>query len=370
MNEIQVVIIFFAFLFAGSLFYSAKRKNESLFSFIINLELEYIIVGVVLYFMTGSMPIPMTTLNGIMHLLLAFMGLALGTHFSISLLRNVPLRFFGISLTIYIALIPFLYLILQRMGCASPLIMSIALNTLMPYSLNLSMKLFRVSKDKVFVSNLTASLFPLVTLVAYSLAAGFVDYRPVDFTKSLAWGIILGFIFLHYGKSKSKKNVHKLSILFVVLISGIAMYYQISPLVLGFLVGFLQSDTKYGNIFQGMSISFERILYIFFYVALGVMLGYGYDFKAETFLTAGAVFLCFVIVRFVVARSLINWIMPTKGEVVCLISTGILPAVLLLDFGTRHGYLNISKLFMPFFLVHVATEITTYFMMKHERKTD
>ena len=264
MNEIQIVIIFFAFLFAGSLFYSAKRKNESLFSFMLNLELEYIIVGIALYLMTGSMPIPITTLNGIMYLLLAFMGLALGTHFSLRLLKEVPLRFYGISLTIYIALIPLLYIILRQLGCESPLMMSIALNTLMPYSLNLSMKLFRVPKDRIFVSNLTASIFPLITLIAYSIAAGVVDYRPVDFTKSIAWGLLLGVIFLHYGKSKSKKNVHKLSILFVVLISGIAMYYRISPLVLGFLIGFIKSDTKYGNLFQTMSISFERILYIFF----------------------------------------------------------------------------------------------------------
>ncbi len=245
-------------------FYSAKRKNESLFSFIVNLELEYILVGIVLFIIAGPSSIPAATMNGILHLLLAFMGLALGTHFSFRLLKEVPVRFYGISLTIYIALIPFLYFILKWMNCGSPMMMAIALNTLMPYSLNLSMKLFKVSKDKVFVSNLMASLFPLITLVAYSIAAGVVDYRPVDFTKSILWGLILGAVFLHYGKAKSKKSIHNLSILFVVLISGIAMYYYISPLVLGFLIGFTKSDTKYGNMFQSMSISFERILYIFF----------------------------------------------------------------------------------------------------------
>ncbi len=353
-------------------FYSAKRKNESLFSFIVNLELEYILVGIVLFIIAGPSSIPAATMNGILHLLLAFMGgLALGTHFSFRLLKEVPVRFYGISLTIYIALIPFLYFILKWMNCGSPMMMAIALNTLMPYSLNLSMKLFKVSKDKVFVSNLMASLFPLITLVAYSIAAGVVDYRPVDFTKSILWGgLILGAVFLHYGKAKSKKSIHNLSILFVVLISGIAMYYYISPpLVLGFLIGFTKSDTKYGNMFQSMSISFERILYIFFYVALGgVMLGYGYDFEPVSFIAAGAIYASFVLVRFVLAKPLINWVMPTKNEAVCLISTGILPAVLLLDYGTRHGYLGISKLFMPLFLLHVATEITTYFMMKNERK--
>jgi len=370
MSEIQIVIAFFAFLFAGSLFYSAKRKNESLFSFIINLELEYIIVGLVLFMMTNSMPIPMASINGIMYLLLAFMGLALGTHFSLKLLRDVPFRFYLVSVTIYLALMPPLYLILKYMGCGSPLMMTIALNTLMPYSLNLSMKLFRVPREKIFVSNLTASLFPLLTLVAYTIAAGVVDYRPVEFIKSAAWALILAIVFLHYGKAKTKKNVHNLSILFVVIISGIAMYYKISPLVLGFLTGFVKSDTKYGNIFQDISISFERILYIFFYVALGVMLGYGYDFSLRTFVIAGFAYASICLVRYYMAKYLINRIMPTKGEIVCLVSTGVLPAVLLLDYGTRHGYMNISKLFMPFIIVHVATEITTYFMMKNERKTD
>jgi len=370
MDEIQIVIVFFAFLFAGSLFYSAKKKSESLFSFALNLELEYIIVGLALYYMAGSMTIPVSLLNGIMHLLLVFIGLALGTHFSIKLLMNVPKHFYLFSLIVYFTLIPLVYIVLVHMGCSRPAIMSIVLNTLMPYSLNLSMKLFRVPKERLFISSLAASLFPLFTLIAYSVAAGAVDYRPVDFVMSLGGSLLLTFFFLHYGKSKSKKNLHKISILFVVMISGISMYFEISPIVLGFLTGFITSDTKYGNIFQNISISFERMLYIFFYVALGVMLGFGYSFSGTTFSTALAIFFCFVIVRYIIAKVLADWIFPTKGEVICLISTGILPAVLLMDFGTRFGYLNISKLFMPFFLLHIATEITTYFMMKYERKNN
>jgi len=370
MNEIQTVIIFFAFLFAGSLLYTAKKKRESLFSFLINLELEYIIVGVVLFYLTDSLPMPLSTLNGIMYLLLSFMGLALGTHFSIKLLLSVPIRFYALTAIIYLTMIPLLYYVLVRTGCRFPLMMSIALNTLMPYSINLSMKLFRVPKDKVFMSNLTASIFPLITLLAYTFAAGVEDYRPVDFVKSLSGALVLSALFLHYGKIRSKKSVHNLSILFVVLVSGIALFYNTSPLVLGFLVGFITSDTKYGNVFQSMSMTFERILYIFFYVALGVMLAYGYEFSKDTFITAGVIYLCFILVRFFLAKFLAYKIMPTKGEAIILVSTGVLPAVLLLDFGSRHGYDSIAGLFVPFFLVHMATEITTYFMMKNERKTN
>lgn len=155
----------------------------------------------------------------------------------------------------------------------------------------------------------------------------------------------------------------------MVIVAGIAIYYSISPLVLGFLTGLLKADTKYGNIFQNLSISFERILYIFFYVALGIMLGFGYDFSIKTFSAAGALYISFMLVRYMLARSIAHRILPTKGECVCLVSTGILPAVLFLDYGTRHGYLSIQELFMPLFLLHVATEITTYFMIKNERKT-
>ncbi|PLX71303.1 MAG: hypothetical protein C0602_01470 [Denitrovibrio sp.] len=368
MNELQIVIGFFAFLFAGSLFYSAKRKSESLFSFIINLELEYIVVGIVLFVMAESMLVPMTAFKGIMHLLLAFMGLALGTHFSIKLLLDVPYRFYIFSITIYLALLPFLYIILRSMGSDHPLMMAITFNTLMPYSLNLSMKLFRVSKDKVFVSSLTASLFPLITLIAYTIAAGVDDYRPVDFSKSVLAAFFIAFVFLHYGKVKSKKSVNNLSVLFVVIVSGLAVYYSISPLVIGFLTGLLKADTKYGNIFQDISIRFERILYIFFYVALGVMLGFGYSFSIKTFSIAGALYISFFLVRMLLAKALAYHLFPTKGECICLLSTGILPAVLLLDYGTRHGYMNIKEFFMPLLLLHVAAEITTYFMVKNERK--
>lgn len=169
MSELQIVIGFFAFLFAASLFYSAKSKNDSLFSFLLNLELEYILVGIVLFVMMHSMPVPMPAFKGIMHLLLAFMGLALGTHFSIKLLLDVPVRFYIFSITVYLALLPFIYVTVRSMGSDHPMMMSIAINTLMPYSLNLSMKLFRIPKDRVFISSLTASLFPLITLVAYTV---------------------------------------------------------------------------------------------------------------------------------------------------------------------------------------------------------
>lgn len=370
MNSVQTVIIFFAFLFAGSLFYSKKRKSDTLFSFMVNLELEYIIVGAALFLMMDRMPIPMATLDGGMYLLLAFMGLALGSHFSIKLLMDVPFRFYLLTLSLYIALMPLLYFTLLSAGCHSPLMMAISLNTLMPYSINLSMKLFRIPKDSVFTSNLTASLFPLVTLIAYTVAAGLVDYRPADFSKAAMGALALTFVFLHYGKARTKKNLHTLSILFVVMISGIALYYKISPLVLGFLTGLVKADTKYGNMFQDISITFERILYIFFYVALGLMLGYGFDLSLRTLATAAAGFASIYAVRKLLAGYLVHRLMPTKGEIVCLVSTGILPAVLLLDYATRFGYSVVAPLFMPFFLIHLAAELTTYFMMKNERKNN
>jgi len=367
MNEIQIVIIFFTFLFAGSLLYSAKKKRESLFSYIVNLEFEYIIVGLVLFFLMGESQGNEYAMKAAMFLLLTFMGLALGTHFSIKLLRDVPAGFYGVSIGIYLVTMPFFYFILRWMNCENALIMSIALNTLMPYSLNLAIKLFKTPKEKIFVSNLITSLFPLITLLAYTAGAGILDYRPVDFIKAMGGAVILALIFLHYGKAKTRKNINKLSILFVVMLSGISMYSNISPLVVGFLTGLFTADTKYGNIFQNISISFERILYIFFYVALGVMLGFGYDFSLQIFLTAVMLYAALYLSRVFVANFLVSRLLPMKGEVICLVSTGILPAVILMDFGTRHGYENISKLFMPFIILHGMAEITTYFKMKNER---
>jgi hypothetical protein len=367
MNEIQIVFIFFAFLFAGSLLYSAKKKRESLFSYIVNLEFEYVFAGVAIFFLMKDTSGNEYAMNAAMHLLLTFMGLALGTHFSFKLLKDVPFRFYLVTAGIYLSTMPFFYYILQSLGCKSPFIMSIALNTLMPYSLNLSVKLFKIPKDRVFVSNLITSLFPLLTLIAYTIGAGALDYRPIDFFKAMAGAILLAVIFTHYGKAKTKKNINKLSILFVVMLSGIAMYSGISPLVVGFLTGLIKSDTKYGNIFQNISISFERILYIFFYVALGVMLGFGYNFSIQVFITAGALYIAMFLTREIFAKFIINSVLPTKGEVVSLMSTGILPAVILMDFGTRHGYMNIAKLFMPFVILHAMAEITTYFKMKNER---
>jgi hypothetical protein len=368
MGDIQILIIFATFLFAASLFYSAKKKSESLFSFMLNLEFEYIIVGAMLYLLTDAMPLPVSTLNGALHLLLAFMGLALGSHFSFKLLKEVPSGFYIVSVAVYVLILPLFYFIMKSFGSREPMMMAIALNTLMPYSLNLSMKLFRIPKDKVFVSNLISSLFPLLTLTAYTAAAGITDFRPADFVKSAVIALILVTVFVYYGRIKSKKSVHSLTILFVVLISGVAMYYSVSPLVLGFLAGLSKSDSRYGNIFQGISISFERILYIFFYLALGVMLAYGFRIDIKGLVTAAGLYASLYAVRYLAARVLIVRLLPNKGDMVCLMSTGILPAVILLDHGIRHGFIEISELFVPFFLVHAAAEITTYFMMRNERK--
>jgi len=369
MNNLMIAISFFAVIFAGSLFYRVKTKNSTMFSFLLNMEFEYIFMGMFVYYLALSTDMPgFVLVKPIIYLILTFMGMIIGSHFSYSLLINVPVRIMSVTIIIYLACLPAFYFAFKSCGCRYPFVYAVILNTLMPYSVNLGAKLFKLPRDRIFVSSLIASLFPFVSLVAYAMAAGFFDYRPKDFGFTLGISIFFSLLFAKYGNVKSKKVVQKVSIMFVLVIAGIAQYHNISPLVIGFMVGFFLADTGYGNIFHEMSINFERFLYIFFYVAFGVLLGiYVKVFDLNLLTTSGFIIFAVVFIRLVFAKWLINIMLPAKNEFVSLASMGVLPVVLILDFGSRQGFKDVSMLTILFLIVHLVTEMVTYLVLKNEK---
>lgn len=370
MNALMLAIFFFSVIFMGSLLYSVKSKKDTLVSFLINLEIEYVLLGILVYFVARLTIVPeLYFLKAVMHLVLAFMGLVVGTHFSIKLLASVPKKMFAVSLLIYIAAIPLLYIILYYAEVDNPLMYSIMLNTLMPYSVNLGSRLFKIKRESIYLSGFVASLFPFISLSVYTFAAGFHEYRPKDFFMSLFLAIFFSLIFAVYGKHKSRKIVHQISIMFVFVIAGISQYEGVSPLVIGFLIGFLLSDTGYGNIFHNISISFERFFYIFFYVVLGIIL-YGFESAVNLKMFFTVVYICVVlfIVRQIFAKIIIKFSLPLQNNTIALYSTGVLPVVLMLDYGIRQGF-DFAKFLAPVFMaVHIITEITSYLMMKNAKK--
>jgi hypothetical protein len=369
MNALGLAIFFFTLIFVGSLFYSVKSKKDTLFSYFINLEFEYVIAGAVIYYAGMLSGFPKSTVTiSFLYLVLSAMGLIIGTHFSAKLMLTVPRNMFITSLLIYIIPLPLFYVILSFFNCPQPVMCSIIFNTLMPYSINLGARLFKIRREKIFLSSLISSLFPFFSLVFYTVASGLIDYRPVDFSITLFLSIIAAVIFAFYGNTNKRKVIHKVSIMFVLIIAGVAMYQGISPIVIGFLTGFFLADSDYGNIFHSISVDFERFFYIFFYVALGLFCAFAVKGVTMYSLLAAALMVCvLLLIRVLIANYLIDKFLPGKGESVHLVSVGILPVVLLLDYGTRLGFDALRNAVVIFVLVHVITEIISYVKLKNEK---
>jgi hypothetical protein len=372
MNGLKIATVFFVLSFAGSLIYSVKTKKRSLFSYLLNLEFEYILVGTaVYYFSVLSSDATATPAKPLLYLLLTFMGLVIGTSFSFNLLKTVHYRIFLFILLVYITGLGALYALFAVADMKYPFIYAVSVNSMMPYAINLCAKIFKMDREKAFFSRLTASLFPMLVLCAYTLAAGVHDFRPAGFFTSIGLGVILIFVFMYFGKSRELKTVNMVNIIFVICLSGAAMFNTISPIVTGFIVGVFLADTDYGSVFHNMTRNYERFLYIFFYVVLGMFLAYGGLPDMKHVLTAVAAAGVLTFVRCFLAPAAYMRLLPTKEDITGFLSVGILPAVLMLDFGTREGFGKVSPFFSLFFIIHLITEIFTYVRIKrmNERET-
>jgi hypothetical protein len=62
--------------------------------------------------------------------------------------------------------------------------------------------------------------------------------------------------------------------------------------------------------------------------------------------------------------------LPTKESYLSLISIGILPAVIIMDFGLINGLENIGQFLWVFISVHIITEIIGYKLLKNEKKNN
>ncbi|WP_022851766.1 hypothetical protein [Limisalsivibrio acetivorans] len=372
MNEVTIATVFFMVLFAGSLFYSVKSKKRSLASYLLNLEIEYALIGAAIFliaaYSTKSVASIIYLIKPILYVLLTFMGLVIGTNFSMKLLKTLPKGLIAYTLTVYITGLVLLYGALWAYGIDKPIIYAIALNSMMPYSINLTTKLFRLDREKAFISRLVASLFPFLVLFGYTAAAGFHDYRPKDFGLTVLMALVFTFVFSHYGRTNEKKTINLVSIIFVICLAGAAMYTSISPIVAGFLVGFFLSDTKYGGAFHTLTMTFERFLYLFFYVAIGIFLAYSGAPGPRELVLAGGIIALLVFVRCINAKTIYMRLLPTKEDITGLLPIGILPAVIIIDYGTRAGFAEVAPFFPVFFTIHLATEIITYLRIKYETK--
>ncbi len=369
MNGIEISIIFLMITFLGSLIFATKKKESSAVSFFVNLEAEYILIGVIFYFISDNLnKISLSDIYPYISIILVFMGVLIGSQFSFNLLKNVNKKLYISNIMIFYTVQLLLWLLFYICRFKMPYLTAAMLNTSLPYSIQLFGKLFRVKSDKLFNIMLITSIYPAFSILNYG---AYIGIKFFNISNMLLGGIIallFSIIVSIYAKVNNKKNINTVSVIMLILLSGLAIHFGLSPLMLGFLSGLILSNFHYGDIFIRNYGSFDRFFYIFCFIFIGIFLPFSFPPEPNFFIISVAVFAILYFVRKITGKKVFCKISPVKIKVFSFISIGILPAIFMMDFGITVNVNQISKLIWLFVLIYFMTETAEYLVLKNETK--
>lgn len=362
MNEFFISIFFLFIVFIGAAAFSAKTKKANFSSYFLNLEMEYIVIGILVYlinlkFFNTTLQNTTTTFIGIT---LSFMGMLIGTQFKYKILKKIPGSFWKYICYTYISGFVLIYLVFYLMGYETPYLYAIIINTGMPYSLNLFARLFRIGISKYFNSMLVLSIYPAITLAHYTvyfyISNGDTPYRFL----SLLWLIVFLFIIKEYGKQQSRKMFNTMCVILMYTISGLSIYLRVSPIALGFISGIIASNFTFGDIFTNFYKSFERFFYLFIYMILGFFVVMHGTFLPKDILTAFLITGILFIMRNIAFQRQFKKMESNRVEVQAITTIGVLPGFLIFD----HLFITFSPSSLAivsiFLLIYILTEILNY----------
>ena len=368
MNGMEISIIFLMITFLGSLIFATKKKDSSAISFFVNLESEYILIGIVFYFVTGSLnKISLMNIYPYISIILVFMGVLIGSQFSFNLLKNVNKKLYLSIFIIFYASQMFLCLLFYLFKFENPYLTAAMLNTSLPYSVQLFSKLFRIKQDKIFNILLITSIYPAFSIANYGIYIGIKYFTLSNVLMGGLISILFSLIVSIYAKVNNKKNINTVSIIMLILLSGLALFFKLSPLILGFLSGLALSNFHYGDIFIRNYGSFDRFFYIFCFIFIGIFLPLSYP-PLYYILLAIIILFIFYIIRKKIGKKVFCKISPGKIKIFSFISIGILPAIFIMDYGISINLNHISELIWLFVFTYFISEITEYLVLKNEAK--
>lgn len=369
MNEIEMAISFLMICFVGSLLFANKKKQNSATSFFINLEMEYIFIGLIIFFVGGGFSIPgLKTMHPYLALIMSFMGLLIGSQFSITLLKNVSSRLFIVLFIVYVSTHIVLYIIFRICNIETPYLAAIMINTAMPYSVQLYCKLFRVPMKRFFYIMLSASLYPAMSISHYGIYIGFKHFTIPNMILGGLIALVFALLVSSYAQLNNRKGINSVSIIMLIILTGLSEYYKLSPLMIGFMTGLFLANFHYSDVFINIYGSFDRFFYLFCYVFIGIFLMWEIPGSGTVYLSIFLSVIMIIIVRSVLMKYIFNKLMPVKESFINIISIGILPAVLIMDYGLIIGLGKISIFLWVFILIHILTEIMEYNLMRNETK--
>lgn len=369
MNEIQIAIFFLVLSFAGSLIFATKKKSSNAASFFINLDLEYIFIGLIIFLMARSYGVHGgAEVRPYLSLIMSFMGLLIGSQFSVKLLKNVNYQLFVILVVTYMVTHFLLYGVFCLFGFDKPYMVALLMNTAMPYSVQLFGRLYRVPMKYLFYILLSASIYPAISITHYGL---YIGLNYFTFKNMVIGGLIaLSFAVMvsTYAQVNSKKGINTVSVIILIILTGVSTYFEVSPLMIGFMSGLLLANFHYGDVFLNTYGSFDRFFYLFSFIFAGIFLLLDVPTSAYFYLAVGSSVLVLFLTRSLLMRFFFNRIMPIKEEFISMMSIGILPIVLIMDYGLVAGLSEVAGLLWLFLLIYIVTEIMEYLLLRHETK--
>ncbi len=367
MNGMEIAIIFLLITFFGSLIFGTKKKNANALSFFINLEVEYVLIGIIFYFITQTFNnAALSNIYPYISIILVFMGVLIGSQFSFKLLKNVNKKLYFSIFIIFYAMQLCLWLIFYLFKFEMPYLMAAMLNTSLPYSIQLYGKLFKVKQDKIFNILLISSIYPAFSITNYGLYVGLKYFSISNMIIGGVIALLFAVIVSIYSKVNNKKDINTVSVIMLILLSGLSSFFNLSPLILGFMAGLLLSNFHYGDIFISNYGSFDRFFYIFCFIFIGILLPSSFPPSINHFTAAICILAALYIIRKITGKKIICKMSPGKIKIFSFISIGILPAIFMMDYGIYMGLEQISKMIWLFAIVYLAAEIIEYSVLKNE----
>jgi len=370
MNEFVISIFFLLIVFIGAAVFSAKTKKPSFLSFVLNLEIEYIIIGVLIYLINAhyfKTSIQSTTMTFI-SVALCFMGMLIGTQFKYKVLLKVPGAFWKYIFATYVFSFLSIFIIFYLLNYDAPYLYAIILNTGMPYSLTLFGRLFRVGHSRLFNSMLVLSIYPAIALIHYSVYFFIQSSDSPEQFLSLFWLVIFTVGVISYESQQTRKIINTISMIFLFILAGLSVYFDVSPISMGFISGVIAANSPFGDIFSNIYQSFERFFYLFIYMVLGFFLMSQPYFGIKPLITAVSIYFALLFIRHFAFSNLFTRLHGKNKEIQSIMSIGVLPGFLLFDNFFTGLSLIPMEIITVYLVLYLLTEITNYRILVNETK--
>ncbi|KAA0258369.1 hypothetical protein FHQ18_04200 [Deferribacter autotrophicus] len=365
MNEFFASMIIFAIAFFSSLLYLAKGKKDNLLSYLLNLNFEYILVGIIIYYLSKYYLTDKYDFLPYLAFLNVLVGMLLGSQFKLSLLKSINYRFYIFLFLIYILHLLFLCTIFSFFS-DKYISLSIAFNTTFPFSYILLNKLLKNKKTNTYNNMVLISLYPLFSLLSYTIFFSLkIQYYNLIFTLILVSIIILVITkTMHFN---DKRVIYTLNFLIVIIFTGISLSIKLSPLMTGFIAGLLMANIQLGDIFLNTISFIDKFIYIIIFIITGIFLASSFSiFNFNYLLLSILICLSFLIVRKMLAKILFEKLIYKDSDTkINLSNIGIIPAIIIFDL----KIMNISNLIIflvPLIITFIILEIYNFVELKNE----